>query len=157
MNVLLAVDGSEPAETAAREVASRPWPRGTTVRVVYVAPTPMLPVRGGHAPPAAMAQSQTAPGEADVERALVERDSSKSREIAEQLQANGFDAHAKLRHGDASSEIVEEAKAWPADLIVIGSHGYTGFKRLLLGSVAEAVVRHAPCSVEVVRRETPKS
>ncbi len=157
MNILLAVDGSEPAEAAAHEVASRPWPPGTTVRVVYVAPTPMLPVGGGHAPPPAMAQSQTAPGEADVERALVERDSRKSREIAERLQSAGLDAHAKLRHGDASSEIVEEARGWPADLIIIGSHGYTGFKRLLLGSVAEAVVRHAPCSVQVVRRATPKA
>jgi nucleotide-binding universal stress UspA family protein len=56
-----------------------------------------------------------------------------------------------VRYGDARSCIVDEAKEWGADLIVVGSHGYTGLKRLLLGSVAQSVVTHAPCSVEVVR------
>ena len=50
--------------------------------------------------------------------------------------------------------IVDEAKDWPADLIVVGSHGYSGVKRWLLGSVAQSVVSHAPCSVEVVRKRT---
>jgi nucleotide-binding universal stress UspA family protein len=58
-----------------------------------------------------------------------------------------------LREGTPEIEIVEEAKQWGADLIVIGSHGHTGFKRLVLGSVAHSVVAHAPCSVEVVRRK----
>jgi nucleotide-binding universal stress UspA family protein len=53
--------------------------------------------------------------------------------------------------GGAASEIVKAAKDWPADLIVIGSHGRSGLKRALLGSVAEAVMRHAPCPVLVVR------
>lgn len=47
---------------------------------------------------------------------------------------------------------MDEAERWPADLIVIGTHGYTGIKRWLLGSVAQAVVNRAPCSVEVVRK-----
>lgn len=46
---------------------------------------------------------------------------------------------------------VNAAKEWPADLIVIGSHGRGGVKRALLGSVAEGVMRHAPCPVLVVR------
>jgi len=45
-----------------------------------------------------------------------------------------------------------QADEWGADLIVVGSHGRTGVKRWLLGSVAGAIVSHAPCSVEVVRR-----
>ena len=49
------------------------------------------------------------------------------------------------------SVIVDEAENWKADLIVVGSHGYTGIKKWLLGSVAQSVVSHAPCSVEVVR------
>jgi universal stress protein A len=48
-------------------------------------------------------------------------------------------------------EIAKAAKAWTADLIVISTHGYTGLKHVLLGSTAERVVRHAPCSVLVVR------
>lgn len=55
--------------------------------------------------------------------------------------------------GKSATEIVKAAKDWPADLIVIGSHGRGGVKRLLLGSVAEAVMRHAACPVLVVRAE----
>lgn len=53
--------------------------------------------------------------------------------------------------GKSATEIVKAAKEWPADLIVIGSHGRGGVKRLLLGSVADAVMRHATCPVLVVR------
>ena len=47
--------------------------------------------------------------------------------------------------------IVEEADAWDANLIVMGSHGYGRFRRMILGSVAGAVVANARCSVQVVR------
>ncbi|MGB7603793.1 MAG: universal stress protein [Candidatus Sulfotelmatobacter sp.] len=56
-----------------------------------------------------------------------------------------------LQVGKPATEIVKAAKEWPADLIVIGSHGRRGVERVLLGSVAEAVLRHAPCPVLVVR------
>ena len=62
--------------------------------------------------------------------------------------------HAPLEFihvGKPASEIVRTAKEWPADIIVIGSHGRHGIQRALLGSVAEAVVRHAPCPVLVIR------
>jgi len=49
-------------------------------------------------------------------------------------------------------QIVEEADHLSADLIVIATHGFSGIKRVLLGSTAERVVRHAPCPVLVVRR-----
>jgi nucleotide-binding universal stress UspA family protein len=55
--------------------------------------------------------------------------------------------------GKPAAEIVKAAREWPADVIVIGSHGRAGVKRALLGSVAEAVMRHAPCPVLVVRAE----
>ena len=55
--------------------------------------------------------------------------------------------------GKPATEIVKAAKDWPADLIVVGSHGRGGVERLLLGSVAEAVMRHASCPVLVVRVE----
>lgn len=55
--------------------------------------------------------------------------------------------------GKPATEIVKAAKEWPADAIVIGSHGRGGVTRLLLGSVAEGVMRHAPCPVLVVRAQ----
>jgi len=56
-----------------------------------------------------------------------------------------------MEEGNQKSVIVDLAAKWPADLVVIGSHGRRGVERFLLGSVSEAVVRHAPCSVQVVR------
>ncbi|MFA7173262.1 MAG: universal stress protein [Kiritimatiellia bacterium] len=56
-----------------------------------------------------------------------------------------------LLEGVPYTEIVNRAKSWPADLIVIGTLGRTGMKHLLIGSVAERVVRRAPCPVCTVR------
>jgi len=53
--------------------------------------------------------------------------------------------------GDPGHEIVRVAEELNADLIVLGTHGYTGWKRFALGSVAELVVRHAPCAVLTIR------
>jgi nucleotide-binding universal stress UspA family protein len=75
---------------------------------------------------------------------------------AEKLEGKGFTVKTMVRDGDPRSVIVDEAANWSADLIVLGSHGYTGIKRFLLGSVALSVVSHAPCSVEVVRRKQKK-
>ena len=56
-----------------------------------------------------------------------------------------------VRHGKTSVEICDAAKAMQADIVVIGSHGRTGLSHVLIGSVAETVVRHADCPVLVVR------
>ncbi|MBP6743587.1 universal stress protein [bacterium] len=53
--------------------------------------------------------------------------------------------------GGIAESIIEHAKAWDADLIILGSHGRTGLEKFWLGSVAEKVLNHAPCSVEVVK------
>lgn len=58
-----------------------------------------------------------------------------------------------VRAGSATAEIIDVAETLPADIIVISTHGYSGLKHVLLGSVAEHVVRHAPCPVLVVREK----
>lgn len=63
----------------------------------------------------------------------------------------GTNALQFMTRGQAGPEIAKAAKEWGADLIVIGSHGRRGITRALVGSVAEAVMRHAPCPVLVVR------
>jgi nucleotide-binding universal stress UspA family protein len=57
----------------------------------------------------------------------------------------------KIVEGVPKDMIVQEAQDWDADLIVLGSHGYGRMRRIVLGSVAGAVVARAPCSVQVVR------
>lgn len=62
-----------------------------------------------------------------------------------------FDIRPKVVKGSVSREIVRIAEGWGADLVVVGSHGYGYWERTLLGSVSDAVVHLAPCSVLVVR------
>ena len=70
---------------------------------------------------------------------------------AEQLRARKLEVDAVVREGYPASVIVEEAESRRADLIVIGTRGLSGFKHLLLGSIAERVVQKAPCAVLTVK------
>jgi general stress protein 26/nucleotide-binding universal stress UspA family protein len=143
MKILLAVDDSSYSSEAVKEVAARSWPPGTIVRVLSAVED---------IPPPATELWYDAGGSLEIaNQELTERFEQLTRRTVESLAAAGLNAEPLVRHGDPRSVIVEEAKEWGADLIVLGSHGYTGFKRLLLGSVAQSVVSHAPCSVEVVR------
>ena len=75
--------------------------------------------------------------------------------LAELLAAKNIDRRnvtLDVRVGDAAEEIEAAAAELKADLIVVGTHGRSGLKHLLLGSVAEHVVRHAPCPVLTVRK-----
>lgn len=63
----------------------------------------------------------------------------------------GFKITGEVIQGSPKQVIVEEAESWGADLIVMGSRGLGAWNRLLLGSVSNAVVHHAKCSVEIVR------
>jgi nucleotide-binding universal stress UspA family protein len=67
------------------------------------------------------------------------------------LEVAHFTVTTEIRAGDARRVILDSAAEWHPDLIVLGSHGRHGLERLLLGSVSESVVRHASCSVSVVR------
>jgi nucleotide-binding universal stress UspA family protein len=149
MKILLAVDDSEYSALAAREVAKRPWPRGATVRVLTVAepfpPIAMEPWYGGRESLIHIGK-EVKQGAQDL-----------ANKTAESLKKKGIKTQAVVLEGDPRFRIVDEADRWAADLIVMGSHGYTGIKRLLLGSVASSVVGHAPCSVEIVRRKKKKS
>ncbi|HKU40652.1 MAG TPA: universal stress protein [Polyangiales bacterium] len=151
MNLLLAVDDSHFSEVAANEVAARPWPSGTVVRVLSVAPamlgTPVagIPVAGALEPTGGLT------GAFEARTELLETSNRLVQRVADRLRAAELQVDTMVREGDAGSGIIAEAESWPADLIVVGSHGHTGLKRLLLGSVAHYVTNHAPCSVEVVR------
>ena len=60
-------------------------------------------------------------------------------------------ASCEVLSGDSRERIIEHAKEWPANLIMLGSHGRKMLNRLVLGSTAETVAAHAPCSVEITR------
>ena len=66
---------------------------------------------------------------------------------------SGIKTHHMVRIGRAWQEVTEIAREQKSDLIILATHGYTGLKHVLLGSVAEKIVRHAPCPVLSVRPE----
>ncbi len=140
MNILLATDGSIFSNEAAQTIAKQFRSQDSEVRVVgIVEPLTTLPT------------PQMAPGyypeledQKPEAKSLVER-------TAKMLAEYGFKTSTQVLIGDAKTMILDEAANWPADLIVVGSHGRKGLGRFLLGSVSEAVARHSRCSVEIVR------
>jgi universal stress protein A len=72
--------------------------------------------------------------------------------LAQEIEGEDLRVFPKVRIGKPYLEICTLAREYNADLIVIGTHGHTGIKHTFLGSVAERVVRHAPCPVLVVRQ-----
>ncbi len=75
----------------------------------------------------------------------------KLEEHAVSLRQAGVTVECYVREGYPATVIVEEADALRSDLIVIGTHGHSGLKHLLLGSIAERVVQKAPCPVLTVK------
>ena len=76
------------------------------------------------------------------------------KEASEQARTGGVKVESVLRESAerrVSDMIIDEAKTWPADLIVMGTHGRRGFSYLALGSDAESVVRNSPVPVLLVR------
>jgi nucleotide-binding universal stress UspA family protein len=149
VKILLAIDGSEPSSAAVRAVARRPWPRGAIVRVLSVA-QPLLP-------PGELRFAATATAYGQMREMLTVEARSVVANAVDPLERKGLAVETVVREGDPRTEVVAEAKRWGADLVVVGSRGWTGVKRWLMGSVAEYVVRHAPCSVEVARTTSRKA
>ena len=133
MNILLAIDASASSEAALNEVMVRRWPEGTNICVLSVAESTRL--------------MEITP----LLQTIMEATQSLVRNAAERLERCGVKATAAVVTGHPRSAIVEYAEKWGADFVFVGSHGMSGFTRFLLGSVAQHVVNHAPCSVAVIR------
>jgi len=78
----------------------------------------------------------------------IQRGKNALKELAESFD---LEVETIFTEGDPGHEIVRVAEELNADLIVLGTHGYSGWKRFTIGSVAELVVRHAPCAVLTIR------
>jgi nucleotide-binding universal stress UspA family protein len=147
MKILLAIDGSDCSQAATRAVITQFPRQGAHVRVLNADDWP-----NGLPTSLAFAEGPAAASDVLELREQRHRDGEElvSR-AAQQLHAAGFQTSTAVREGDARHVILDVATEWCPDLIVLGSHGRTGLDRFLLGSVSESIVRHAPCSVEVVR------
>jgi nucleotide-binding universal stress UspA family protein len=148
MKILLATDGSDYSKAAVNSVAERPWPKGSEVRIVSAMENPYAPTTEGWVLPdsyySAMERAAREQAEAAVKDAVERIESGK---------ASGLEITTRIIGGSASATILDEAERWDADMIVLGSHGYSALQRFLLGSVSHAVATHAHCSVEIVRQK----
>ena len=131
------VDFSDPSRLALEEAARLARREGASLTVLHVPEAPRPALEIPYAPPPVW-QDEGAPPDLEAWRAE-----------AESLRGGTVDS--VLLGQPVAPAIAGFARATGVDLIVVGSHGRTGLARLVVGSVAEAVVRTAPCSVLVVR------
>lgn len=137
-DVLLATDGSEGARQATDHAIELADSLGATLHILSVSED------GPHS-----AEKQ------DELRTDHEDEAAGAIESAERAAADrGLETTTTVRHGVAQEEIVDVAETNPIDLIVVGTHGRTGLDHLVVGSVAEEVVRNAPVPVVTVRDQT---
>jgi len=140
--MLLATDGFEEAELAARAAIELAEGTGSELHVVYVEPLPDFMKNGDGTP--------------GYDRELYEMIEERARETLRKLTwrvkvAGGTVAEAHLRMGGVAEEIVGLADELEAGLIVVGSRGLGRIRRTLAGSVSESVFRNAHCPVMAVR------
>ncbi len=147
MKVILATDGTGHSEAAVEIIRNLALKDGDEVRIVSVVDM---------AVPLAMdIYAGYLPSSTDIEAAVKENTEkvlgATKDQIAGFFGGINVTVTTEVLHGSPESRIVETAEEMGADLIVVGSHGYNRWERLLLGSVSDSVVHHAPCSVLVVR------
>ena len=144
-NVVIAIDDKESADILIDHVSSLSWPKNTKFKCLNVVPqrpTQMLAHLGMET----------------VRKVKIHYDEMVACRIAwleatviklnDKLGAKS--ARSEILRGDATTAIIETAKDWPANLVILGSHGRHGLDKAILGSVSEAVAIHADSSVQVV-------
>lgn len=146
MKILLAVDGSAFSDAAVEEIVKRPWPPDSEIKVITAVEMPiMVGIEPWAVAPDYFEQMES--GVRSAAEEVITRAKSKLSAIPDKT----VKISSEIIQGSPRQVIVDEAEAWNADLIVMGSRGLGAFNRLLLGSVSSAVVHHARCAVEIVR------
>lgn len=146
-NILVPTDLSEGAEEALDYACELATKIGATVHLLNVIGIPALGV-----PELGVALTST------MIDSIIEENQNAIDALANAKRAAGcaLIGNVLLKTGDARDVIDQTAKELDADLIIMGTHGRRGFSRMLLGSVAESVVRTAPCAVLTVRLHKPE-
>jgi nucleotide-binding universal stress UspA family protein len=135
MRILLATDGSDASLAASRAVAETNWPEHTEVKVVSVVNPIVYSLEEiGFFRDKGTARARRAIGDA-----------------VQMLKGAPLKISGEVIAGATSRRIIERARDWHADLIIVGTHERRGLKRLALGSSSAAVANRAHCSVRVIR------
>ena len=147
--ILVAVDGSDVSRRGLKEALRLAGPTHARLRMINVVDRTMLPAYE--------------PTPVERNSAFIESLKAAGRKALEQAAAAAVKNHLpsdgvqRLTSGASASDVIlDEARTWRADVIVMGTHGRRGLSRLLLGSDAERVLRDAPVPVMLVRGTGPK-
>ena len=143
-HILVAVDGSSTSDLAIQEAVKLAKAQRARLRLVHVVDEVVTDSYLEFEPPEDLFESIRKRGQAVLDKAMV------------LVRPSGVEAETRLLELDKlmlhiADLIAAEADAWPADLIVIGSHGRRGVRRMFLGSVAEGVARIASKPVLLIR------
>ncbi len=138
---LVAVDRSPHSLTGVEAFARKTKAATAAIRLVHVidAPPAMWALAGEEPASIALTQSFESRGEEILARA------------ARLLNRYGLSSERECRRGSPAAEILEVARSQPADVIVVGSRRLTGLREVVLGSITQRILRHAPCSVLCAR------
>jgi nucleotide-binding universal stress UspA family protein len=146
-SVLVAVDGSPNSMRAADVAVDLAKKTGALFYVISVIPTPVY----------AATSAQSAAGSGPVAEEFFDRAKKDAQgfvaSVVSKAEAGGLKVRGEIIENVPSvvEAITDYAQEWRIEVIVVGTRGLSGFKKLLLGSVSSALVSHAPCSVLVVR------
>jgi len=141
-HVVLAVDDSKQSRAAARFLRSRILPESATTTILSSAERPVTDLAVRY-----LSKAQVA----ELERPVVERATKLVTRLRDEFLKEGYAVDADVQMDHVIDTIVKHVEADHADLLVIGSRDLTKSERLHLGSVSESLLRHAPCSVLIVR------
>jgi nucleotide-binding universal stress UspA family protein len=144
--ILVAIDASDPSKLALQTAISHAKTEGAALTIVTVHDERFI-------------EGAAAPEDFTNVTEVIESDEQEAKALLERARASAAAAGVtnvtvQMLDGEPSGNIVDAAKAHRADLIVISTHARTGLSRLFVGSVAEHVIRHAPCSVLVALPKT---
>ena len=142
--ILVAVDGSEISNLALQHAIELAKDQQALLQIVYAVDVLNLNFDTEFA------------AQAEIEKAWVEAGRDILSKAQNRVHAAGLKAEIKLLEIDQlgyriADVVVQEAKAWPADLLVVGTHGRRGLSHVFLGSVAEGIVRTCPIPVLLIR------
>jgi nucleotide-binding universal stress UspA family protein len=142
LHVALAVDDSKPSRAAARFLRSRILPESATVTILTSAENPVTDFASRY-----LSEAQLA----ELKRPVMERATALVNNMRDEFIKEGYPVVTQIQMNHVIDTIVKSVEANHDQLLVIGSRDLTKSERVYLGSVSESLLRHAPCSVLIVR------
>lgn len=147
MKIILAIDGTKHSESAIKSISQFNLGENDELKIITVVDLAMpmaIDLYAGYLP-----SSNEIENTAKENAKLILEKTKK--EVSDLIGNEKLIINTEVLIGSPESRIVETAEVFGADLIIVGSHGYNRWERLLLGSVSDSVVHHTPCSVMVIR------